>query len=84
MFPSGAEVSLITCKVSGFDLFADSVNPNELRLLHLAHWKSLHIIYPHGFLCQAFCFLNHCGITTVDKIGEVTYLIISLISREEK
>lgn len=76
---------------NSFDRFPDSLNPDEWRLLHFewrllhfAHWQSLGIICPYGFLCQAFCFLNHCGITTKDKIGRVTCLIISLISREEK
>lgn len=82
MFPSGAEVGLITRKVNGFDQFTDFVNLNKLRLLHLAHWKSLHIIC--SFSYQAFCFLNHCGITTIDKLGQVTYLITLPISREAK
>lgn len=83
LFPSGAEVGLLTCKLMIFSCFTDSFNPNELRLLHFAYWKTLGIC-PYGFLYQASCFLNYCGVTSRDEIDQVTNLVISSISREEK
>jgi hypothetical protein len=38
----------------------------------------------YRILYQAFFFINPCGITTGDKIGQVVYVIILPVSRKEK
>lgn len=54
MFPSGAKMELVTCQVNGLDPLTGSANPNELRLFHFPHWKSLSIICPYGFFLTGF------------------------------